>query len=661
MTEDPTTILLVDDVQANLLALEAVLAPLGQRLVTATSGREALKFLLQEQCALILLDVHMPHPDGFETAALIRERPRTRYTPIIFVTAVLREEAHILKGYAHGAVDYIVKPFNPETLLRKVRLFLEQDRRERALKREAELRSKERDESHRLERVARAAAQTHQERLHGLFMQAPAAIAILRGPDHTFELANPFFERLVRQTGLVGKSCRQALLQLAGQGVCDILDRVYQTGKPFIGSEHSVQLNTDSLQPEERFFNFVAQPTRDVDGRVDGLLVHAVDVSESVVARRKMEALANQLRAADRAKDEFLAMLSHELRNPLAAMLTALELMRLRRNAEAAERERLIVERQVGHLSRLVDDLLDLSRATSGKIELRREPVEFSTVVARAVELARPLIDSKRHALNVSVPESGLLVRGDLVRLAQVIANLLNNAAKYTSPGGRIDVQGRLEGSEALIGVRDNGPGIPRNLLATMFDLFVQGDQKPDHAEGGLGVGLTLVRTLVQLHGGTVEAHSEGGGRGSEFVVRLPALSEHERRAPDVAASPPLEPQRPRRILVVDDNVDAAEMLAEALRLAGHEVREEHDGPSALAAVAEFHPDVILLDLGLPGMDGFEVARRLRADSSLAKARVIAITGYGQDVDRIRTAQLGIERHLVKPVDLDTVIDAVGA
>ena len=222
-------------------------------------------------------------------------------------------------------------------------------------------------------------------------------------------------------------------------------------------------------------------------------------------------------------------------------------------------------------------------------------------------------------------------------------------------------MQGRLEGSEALIGVRDNGPGIPRNLLATMFDLFVQGDQKPDHAEGGLGVGLTLVRTLVQLHGGTVEAHSEGGGRGSEFVVRLPALSEHERRAPDVAASPPLEPQRPRRILVVDDNVDAAEMLAEALRLAGHEVREEHDGPSALAAVAEFHPDVILLDLGLPGMDGFEVARRLRADSSLAKARVIAITGYGQDVDRIRTAQLGIERHLVKPVDLDTVIDAVGA
>ena len=281
--------------------------------------------------------------------------------------------------------------------------------------------------------------------------------------------------------------------------------------------------------------------------------------------------------------------------------------------------------------------------------------------MARAVEVARPLIDSKRHALNVSVPESGLLVRGDLVRLAQVIANLLNNAGKYTNPGGHIDVQGRLEGAEAVICVRDNGPGISRNLLASMFDLFVQGDQRPDRAQGGLGVGLTLVRTLVQLHGGTVEAHSEGDGRGSEFVVRLPALSEHESRTPQVVASSPLETQRPRRILVVDDNVDAAEMLAEALRYAGHDVRVEHDGSSALAAVAEFRPDVILLDLGLPGMDGFEVARRLRANSAMAKTRVIAITGYGQDVDRRRTAQLGIERHLVKPVDLDTVIEAVGA
>jgi CheY-like chemotaxis protein len=236
---------------------------------------------------------------------------------------------------------------------------------------------------------------------------------------------------------------------------------------------------------------------------------------------------------------------------------------------------------------------------------------------------------------------------------------LLHNAAKYTSQGGRIDVDGRREGPDAVIRVRDNGIGIPKNLLSSLFELFVQGDQALERAHGGLGVGLTLVRTLVRLHGGTVEAHSEGSGHGSEFVVRLPALGQYEHRSRDVAALPAMGTQLSRRILLVDDNVDAAEVLAEALRHAGHEVREEHDGTCALAALGEFRPDVILLDLGLPGMDGFEVARRLRADPEHGNTRVIAITGYGQDADRKRTAELGIARHLVKPVDLATVIEAI--
>ena len=660
MNDPPATILLVDDRPANLIAFEAILEPLGQRLVRATSGREALRFLLHDQCALILLDVQMPDLDGFATAALIRERPRTRYTPIIFVTAIHREEEEIVKGYAYGAVDYIVKPFNSEALLTKVRVFLEHHRREQALKREVDLRASERDELHRREQVARADAEAQRERLHALFMQAPAAIAILRGPDQVFELANSRFEELVCRKDLVGWSGREVLPELIHQGLWDIPDRVYHGGELFIGKEYAVRLDPPcdgSL--EERFFNVVAQPTRDVSGKVDGVLVHVVEVTESVLARRKVETLAKQLQDADRSKDEFLAMLSHELRNPLSPILTALELMRLRKNAEGAERERGIIERQVGHLARLVDDLLDVSRATTGKIDLRREPIEMSAIVARAVEVARPLIDSKHHRLNVTVSEVGLAVEGDPVRLAQVISNLLNNAAKYTEPGGHIVVEGFRDDSEVVLRVRDTGQGIPPDRLASMFDLFVQGEQPLDRSEGGLGVGLTLVRSLVQLHGGNVEAHSEGVGRGCEFVVHLPALDRHGPRGQAPRTSGRTEHHRSRRVLVVDDNVDAADTLAEALRHAGHEVRVEYDGSSALAAAKQLQPDVILLDLGLPGMDGFEVARRLRTDAGLSKVRLVAITGYGQAADRKRTAEIGIEQHLVKPVDLDRVIESV--
>jgi len=653
MDEELATILLVDDQQANLLALESVLSPLGQRLVKATSGRDALRFLLHEECALILLDVQMPDLNGFETATLIRQRQRTRYTPIIFVTAIHREEEHIIKGYSHGAVDYILKPFNPDALVTKVRIFLEQYQREQSLKQNAALRAQERDEIHRREQDARAEAEIQRQRLHALFMQAPAAIAILKGSDHVFELANPRYEQLVGQNPLAGRPCRQALLELAGQGLCDILDRVYRSGEPFLGRERGVRLRMDSGQIEERFFDFIAQPTRDLQGNIDGVLVHAVDVTESVLARRKLQ-------DADRSKDEFLAMLGHELRNPLAPILTALQLMRLRHNAEGADRERAVIERQVSHLSRLVEDLLDVSRATTGKIELHREPLKLATAVARAVEVARPLIESKQHVLTVSVPEDDLSVDGDLVRLAQVFANLLNNAAKYTEPGGHIDVEGSSDGPDVVIRVRDDGHGIPPDRLAAMFDLFVQGDQPLDRAQGGLGVGLTLVRRLVQLHGGNVEARSAGDGRGSEFIVRLPALSGGEERAEEVGTPRRTKANRSQRILVVDDNVDAADTLAEALRFAGHEVREEHDGRSALTALSEFHPDVILLDLGLPGLDGFEVARRLRQEPELAKIRVVAITGYGQEGDRQRTAAVGIDRHLVKPVDLGKVFEAIG-
>ncbi|MFL5395323.1 MAG: response regulator [Myxococcales bacterium] len=653
----PATILIVDDREANLLALEAVLEPLGEKLVKARSGREALRFLLHEDCALILLDVQMPELDGFETAALIRERERTRYTPIIFVTAVRREEEQILKGYANGAVDYVLKPFAPEAMIAKVRFFLDQHRRELTLRQEAEERTRERDELERRERRARAEADAHREHLYALFRKAPAAITILRGPDLVFVLANPKFEELIGRKDLVGKRGREAIPEPEAAPTWDILQNVLHTGDPYLGTEYPA-LWGRSGEGRTRYFNFVAQPTKDVNGAMDTVMVHAVDVTDTVAARQKTEALARQLLDSDRSKDEFLAVLGHELRNPLAPILTALHIMRLRATDDATERERAVIERQVSHLSRLVDDLLDVSRATMGKIDLRRERVDVATAVARGVEMARPLIESKGHQLTVSVPVGALFVDGDVVRLAQVIGNLLHNAAKYTDPGGHIELAGAIDGADVTIRVHDDGQGIPADRLPAMFELFVQGDQPPDRSQGGLGVGLALVRSLVQLHGGKIDARSEGPGCGSEFVIRLPAVPERQARRPERRAASP-QGQKPRRVLIVDDDVDATEMLAMALKAAGHEVREEHDGTSALVAAAQFQPDVVLLDLGLPGMDGIEVARRMRSYPQLGEVRIVALTGFGQGSARTRSAAVGIESLLVKPVDMQTIMDAV--
>jgi CheY-like chemotaxis protein/anti-sigma regulatory factor (Ser/Thr protein kinase) len=276
--------------------------------------------------------------------------------------------------------------------------------------------------------------------------------------------------------------------------------------------------------------------------------------------------------------------------------------------------------------------------------------------------MAKPLIESRQHTLNVSVPVGALFVEGDAVRLAQVIANLLQNAAKYTDPGGVIEVDGRREGPDMVIRVKDNGRGIPPERLPAMFELFVQGDQVADRSQGGLGIGLTLVRSLVQLHGGSVDAHSEGPGRGSEFIIRLPASArESPRPTPVQAAAAPAKPYQRKRVLIVDDDIDAADMLAQALQGAGHEVRQEHDGTSALVAAAQFQPDVVLLDLGLPGMGGLEVARRLRGYPQLAGIRILALTGFGQGSDRNRSAAVGIESHLVKPVDVKTVMEAIAS
>jgi len=377
---------------------------------------------------------------------------------------------------------------------------------------------------------------------------------------------------------------------------------------------------------------------------------------DRAVSYERLELERKRAESASRAKDEFLAMLGHELRNPLSPILTATQLMRLR-GEELFEKERTVIERQCKHMIRLVDDLLDVSRITRGKVELRRRPVEVSEVVAQAVELASPAMEERAHRLTLDVPTSGMVVHADPQRLGQVIANLLTNAAKYTPHGGTIQVAVQSGGSTVSVTVRDSGIGIDPKLLPHVFDLFVQGRQGIDRAAGGLGLGLAIARTLVEMHGGTIEARSAGHGQGSEFVIELPryANTRATTRSSQSGALAPAPQTRVYHVLVVDDNEDAAFLFAEALRKLGHDVDVAHDGPSALAVARSRPPEIAFLDIGLPVMDGYELGRRLRDQMGASAPKLVAVTGYGGSSDRARSRDAGFELHLVKPVDLEAI------
>jgi PAS domain S-box-containing protein len=397
-----------------------------------------------------------------------------------------------------------------------------------------------------------------------------------------------------------------------------------------------------------RWFKTRGVPIRDGDGRIAKWFGTCTDIEDE---KRAVEAL----RDADRRKDEFLATLAHELRNPLAPIQNSLQILKMPRvDAATVQRTRDMMERQVHHLVRLVDDLLDVSRVMRGKIELRRELVQLASVVARAVETAQPLIEAQGHQLKISLPPDSLLLDADPVRLAQVVGNLLTNAAKYTEANGRIWLSAERDGDVAVVRVRDDGIGIAPDMLPHVFELFVQADHATTKAQGGLGIGLTLVKNLVGLHGGTVEAHSDGLGKGCEFVVRLPLAAQplDQERGREIG-EPVQQPPSPSgcRLLVVDDNRDAADSLAVLLRFQGHEVRVAHSGPAALDESEAFKPDLIFLDIGMPGMDGYEVARRLRGQPGSEKVVLAALTGWGQPEDRRRTAEAGFDHHLVKPPD----------
>jgi len=399
----------------------------------------------------------------------------------------------------------------------------------------------------------------------------------------------------------------------------------------------------------------IVTPMHDVDGKLVGFSKILRDMTERKQAEQKLEEQAEALRDADRRKDEFLATLAHELRNPLAPIHSALQILNLPDvDAASTKRSHGMIERQVRNMVRLVDDLLDVARVVRGKIELRRERVELSAIVAHAVETVQPVIDALGHRLTTTIAEQSLVVDADPLRLAQAIGNLLTNAAKYTERNGRIWLSAAAEGSTAVIRIRDDGIGISAEMQPRIFELFVQVDHAATRSQGGLGIGLTLVKDLVEMHGGSVAAASEGLGKGSEFVIRLPLVVKLP-PPPDAAAPPEQRPTTApvrHRLLIVDDNQDAAESMAMLLRFKGHEVRVAHDGPAALKLASSYRPQIVLLDIGMPGMDGYEVARQWRALPGSEFTVLAALTGWGQENERRRTTEAGFDHHLVKPVDL---------
>jgi len=553
-------ILLVDDQPARLLTYQSILSELGQNLVLAHSGREALDKLMHDEFAVVLLDVSMPDMDGFETAELIHAHPRFEKTPIIFVTGIHVSELDRLRGYKAGAVDYVAIPVVPEILRSKVAVLVE-------------LYCKR----HELRQLNRILANANRQLSEANLTLQAERTRELESFNATLQRANTELEETNR-----------------------------------------------SLQKE---------------------------VAERARAERALQ-------EADRNKDEFLAMLAHELRNPLAPIGNALQLMRMNPSEPRLQWAQEVIHRQLVSLTRLVDDLLDVSRITRGKITLTRQALDIATLINRAVETIEPLVLEREHQLTLRVPPEPMRVDGDPTRLTQALANVLGNAAKYTERGGRIELTCTRQGAEVEVRVRDNGIGIPAELLPRIFDLFTQLDRRSDHALSGLGIGLALVRRLLEMHGGSISALSEGAGTGSEFVIRLPLLAdsavrtetENDRQHANL-------PAVPRRILLADDNADALESLATVLRLRGHEVFSASNGAIALETAGRHVPEVALLDIGMPLLDGYEVARRIRAQEWGKGMTLVALTGWGQDADRRRSREAGFDTHLVKPLDLDQLSD----
>ena len=612
-------VLLADD-NADLREYARRLLAENYEVEAVADGQAALEAARARPPQLVISDVMMPRLDGFGLIRELRADPALRAIPVMLLSARAGEEARV-EGLGRGADDYLVKPFSSRELLVRAG----------ALLRSAEM--------HRMAEAARAQFET-------LLNAAPLGVYLV-DEDLRIAAVNPVAKPVFGDIpDLVGRDFDQVIHRLWPKAYADevvkIFRRTLETGEPHVVPERIGQrLDRGVTEYYEWQVNRIPLP-----GQRKGVVCYFRDISKSVMAREA-------LREADARKDEFLATLAHELRNPLAPLRSSLDIVKLAGAREPPSALALeIMDRQLSHLVRLVDDLMEVSRITRGSVELRKERLRLDVAMRNAVEAAEPMIRAGRHRLQVSLPPEEIWLEADPVRLGQIFGNLLNNAAKYSEDGGEIRIEARREGADAVVVISDTGDGIELEQLPQIFRLFARGNPSAGRNQSGLGIGLALVRRLVELHGGRVDAASEGRGKGSRFTVRLPASTQ----AGAPAANPLHHPTVPAvKILLVDDNRDAADSMRMLLNQFGAEVRVAHGGAEALEAFEECRPRMVLLDIGMPGMDGYEVARRLRAHPDGSRAALVALTGWGQDEDRRKTRDAGFDHHLVKPADFDTL------
>jgi len=664
--DDLINILIVDDEPKNLTVLETILDDPSYRLVRAQSADEALLALVVEEFALLILDVRMPSMTGFELAQMIKERRKTALVPIIFLTAYYNEDQHVLEGYGAGAVDYLNKPVNAAVLRSKVAVFAELYRKSRECsvanrsllaevgeRRRAEEQLRELNETLE-QRVAErtealhaseASERARRAEVEALMDALPVAVVITQHPSGRPMSRNRAATELLRLSNRgIDEERPNYVVTSRGRLLATDeipLRRAAATGQAVLGEELGIIFS----DREERHVLASAVPLFDDAGVVRGCVGAFVDIT----AQKRAE---EALKEADRHKDEFLATLAHELRNPLAPVRNAAQILQMRGPVTPDLQWACdVIDRQMQAMTQLIDDLMDVSRISRNEIHLRRERVELAHVVQGAIETTRSLVEERGHTLAVTLPPEPVVLDADLTRLAQVLLNLLSNAAKYTEKGGRIDLRAEQRDGEVVVSLRDTGIGIPTDKLSTIFEMFSQVESALSRSQGGLGIGLCLVKRLVEMHGGSIVAKSEGPGRGSEFVMRLPVVHDPE-YTPTASSDHAEEMLTSRlRILVVDDNRDSAASLAMLLESMGNDVRTAHDGEEALRAASEFLPHVGLLDIGLPKMNGYDAAQAIRQEPWGKNMVLVAVTGWGQEDDKRLAIEAGFDRHMVKPLD----------
>jgi PAS domain S-box-containing protein len=650
MGELQASVLLVDDRPANLLALEAILQSLGLRLVRANSGEEALKQVLNQDFAVILMDVQMPGLDGFQTAKLIKDRPRSRHIPVIFLTAISKDPAYIFKGYEQGAVDYLLKPFDPQVLRAKVSVFVELWRRGEVIKEnEAQLR---RIEHERLQRAQEA-------RYRSMIDSLPQCVFATRA-DGSIYMWNRSW---LAYSGLDDAAMERG--EFREHLHPDDRERVQREWQESIesGLPIETEYRLKRANGEYRWHLAKAMPEHDERGRIVGWICTATDVDELRTARE-------QAQEASRTKDEFLATVSHELRNPLNAILGWMRMLRSGRLDEGKEERALeTIERNTEAQLALVEDILDVSRIINGKMRIVLRPVSLSQVISAAVDTVRPAAEQKGIHIETACDASADSCSGDPDRLQQVVWNLLSNAIKFTARGGRVEVRLERADSHVTVSVRDNGRGIAPEFLPYVFERFRQAESISTRTQGGLGLGLAIVRHVVESHGGTVSVDSPGEARGTTFVVRLPLRAvqalpepiETEITARRVALKFTDAPQLDAlRVLVVDDEPDARELLALVLTEAGAKVIAVGSAEEALAVARTEPLDVVVSDVGLPREDGYSLIQKIRSlDGAIAQVPAAALTGFARAEDSHKALACGFQLHVPKPVEPGLLVSLV--